>query len=1068
MRIILLLFFSICLISPLRAQQNGQVQVSGQVLDSDGKSPLPGVNVIVKGTTVGTVTDSEGTFSLLLSEGDYWLVFSFIGYSSQEIRVLLPQKDPLKIQMGLDELSLSTVEVLSTGFQELSAERSTGSFAHLTNELVSRRVSTNLIDRMEDLTPGLIFNRDRPDLEKGENISIRGNSSLLTNSQPLIVVDNLAYDGPLESINPNDVESITVLKDAAAASIWGARAGNGVIVITTKSGKKTSPMKVNLVSNLTVGKPFDPFYNPQISVPDFIEVERRLFAQGYFDGQYNAFDKGSLSPVVESLFQVRNGEITQEELEQRIAGYKQEDLRRDLANELYRATVNQQYALNLSGGSDFYTYFMGVGVDQNQQTEISDSRKRITLNLRQSWSSKSNRFNLGLVTYLANSSNSSGFPSIDGLSPYERLRDSEGNPRPVIRNYNVRFLQSLRDTDLLNWDYIPLNEINASKSRSESTEFRFSPSFSWRLAEGLVFKTDYQYWRSLGSGERINRSDSYFSRNLINLFSILSQTGEVDRKIPLGGINDKDYSQSWSHTLRSQINWTKQWSADHELLALAGFEVKDSQRTFSRERSYGVDPITGLSLPVDYISFFPQLHTGFTSRIPFVQNAGGFADRFVSGFANAGYTYKRKYLATASARRDASNLYGVSTNNRAVPLWSAGLGWILSEEAWMDKDWISYLKLKMSYGFNGNTNPRATAFTTAQYFGASSNSQVGTPWLSIIRPPNPQLRWERIKIINLGSEFELWNQGLSGSLEVFQKQGIDLFGVLPTYPSSGQTTLTKNYAETKTNGLDLVVNGRLITGKINWSASLLYSHVNEKVTDYRQNPTSTQLAGYSSGLSGIIPVPVQGYPLFSIFSFPFAGLDPDNGDPMGLLNGEPSTSYAEIFSTTGIEDLIFEGAATPTHFGAIRNSISWKGLDISTNISYRMGYYFKKESVEYDFLNRAELVHSDYALRWQKPGDELVTDVPSDPEMLNPNRTAFDRMSGRRVRKGDHFRWQDVRIAYTWTKAQSPRLPVSQIQVYTYMDNLGVIWKAAKDVRDPDFRNFQAPRSYSFGLAVTF
>jgi hypothetical protein len=481
-----------------------------------------------------------------------------------------------------------------------------------------------------------------------------------------------------------------------------------------------------------------------------------------------------------------------------------------------------------------------------------------------------------------------------------------------------------------------------------------------------------------------------------------------------------------------------------------------------------VDANTGISQPVDLVSYYPQLHTGFGYQIPFGQGFSGSTDRFLSGFANMGYTFKGRYLATASARKDASNLYGVSTNKKSVPLWSAGLGWIISEEEWFGENTVSYLKLKASYGFNGNTNPAATGFTTAHYFDASTNNWVGKPWLSVLNPPNPELRWERIKIVNIGAEYEILKQRLTGSIELYNKQGFDLFGVLPTYPSSGVFTVTKNYAETTAKGMDLAINGRIIQRGFSWNSSLFFSMVKEKVISYAQNPTPDQAAAYSPGRSGILPVPVEGHPLYSIFSYPFAGLDADTGDPMGILDNEPSTDYAAITEQTALDDLEYAGSAIPTHFGAWRNTLGWKGFEISANISYRLGYYFKRESVSYDHINRGQISHSDYSLRWQNPGDELITTVPSDPQRIDARRSSFDRNNSRRVRKGDHIRWQDARVAYTFDRPTFPNLPFESLQLYCYVDNIGLIWKAAKDVRDPDFRNFQAPRSYSFGLSINF
>jgi TonB-linked SusC/RagA family outer membrane protein len=1043
-------------------------ELNGKVLQASNQAPMPGVNLLIKGTTVGDISDLEGRFSISLPSSQAELIVSFIGYKSQTIYVDVSKDNHLTVLLEEDQVSLAAVEVLSTGFQELSAERSTGSFSHLDNRLISRRVSTNILDRMEDLTPGLIFSRDRPDLDKGESISIRGTSTLLADSQPLIVVDNLAYDGPVKNINPNDVESITVLKDAAAASIWGAKAGNGVIVITTKRGDFESPLRVNFTSNITSGRSFDPFYNPQMSIADFVNVERRLFDQGYYDSYYDSYNQAKLSPVVESLYQYKNGDISQNQLDGRITDFKSRDVRSDLRESFYRPSLNQQYALNLSGGTKSYTYFLGLGYDNNQDTEVSNTSERITLNSRQSWQVLNKRLKFSLGTYLIHTGSKSGRPEIQGLEPYDILRNADGEPLPVFKDYSVRYKESMSETDLLDWSYTPLNEFGRSTQLNNQNEFRINPGISFDVLKGLSLQTNYQYWQSSARNDMLHSGGSYFSRDLINVYAKVAEDGTVTRNIPVGGINDLSNSQAFSHTWRTQLNYDRNWNNEHQLTALAGFELKDFQSSLDAQRAYGVDEITGISQPVDYVNYYPQLHTGFFYQIPFGQSFGGTTDRFISGFANVGYTYKGRYLFTASGRKDASNLYGVSTNKRSVPLWSAGMGWIISEEHWLNSDAISYLKLKVSYGFNGNTNPAATGFTTAQYFDASTNRWVGQPWLSVLNPPNPELRWERIKIVNVGAEYELWKQRMSGSIEFYNKRGVDLFGVLPTYPSSGVSTVTKNYAETNAHGMDLAINAKIFQGDLFWNSSLFFSMVKEKVISYSQNPTPTQAAGYSSGMLGIGPVPVKGYPLYSILSYPFVGLDPDTGDPMGVLDNEPSTDYAAIMDQTSLEDLEFAGSAIPTHFGAWRNTIGWKGFELSANISYRLGYFFKRESVVYDYINRGEISHADYSLRWQKSGDELTTTIPSDPLMIDSRRGTFDRISSRRVRKGDHIRWQDVRMAYTFSKSVFPNLPFQSIQLYSYIDNLGILWKATKDAKDPDFRNYQAPRTYSFGLTINF
>jgi hypothetical protein len=501
---------------------------------------------------------------------------------------------------------------------------------------------------------------------------------------------------------------------------------------------------------------------------------------------------------------------------------------------------------------------------------------------------------------------------------------------------------------------------------------------------------------------------------------------------------------------------------------LAGFELRDFQNRSNQNRSYGFDPETGISQGVDYASFFPQLNTGWGAQVPFGQAVTGSIDRYVSMFANLGYTFRKKYLFTGSLRSDASNLYGVETNQKRVPLWSAGLGWIMSEENWLDVSWIDFLKLKASLGYNGNTNPAGTAYTTGMLFGSNTNPWVGRPWMSLLNPPNPQLRWEKIRIANIGLEWELFKGRMQGSVEGYRKEGEDLYGLQPYFPSSGNQTVHRNYANTLTHGFDLSLSGEIIRGPLTWSALWFHSMVREEVTHYANVPRPQNVASYSSGRSGVLPEPVEGYPLYSIFSYPSAGLDPNDGSPRGYLGGEPSSDYAGILNQTELEDLEFHGSAIPTHFGAWRNQFSWKGWELSVNIAYRLGYYFRRESVNYTSLNRGNIIHSDYELRWQNPGDELHTDVPSDPLTVNETRTAFELVNASRVRRGDHVRLQDIQVSYTFSKAQSPRLPFESLRLFGYANNLGILWKAAKDVVDPDYRNVQALTSYSLGLNIQF
>jgi TonB-dependent starch-binding outer membrane protein SusC len=328
MKKILLTFSALLCASHLILAQGQMATLKGKVVSKEDQSPLPGALVTLGENTKIGIADEEGSFVLEATSGTYKLRVTYLGMIPLEGEVTLPMQDELLLQMDPDIRSLHEVTVMSTGYQDVPAERVTGSFVALDRELINRRVSSNLLERLEDVTPGLIFNRG---LTTGRNtLSIRGRSTLFSNTQPLIVVDNFPYDGPLESINPNDIDQITVLKDAAAASIWGARAGNGVIVITTKNGSVGSPTRVSFNSNINLFEERDLYYVPQMNIGDFVDIQKSLFQSNFYRSQEISPNRPALPQAVETWIALRDGKITEQESNEIISRLKNQDLRRDL------------------------------------------------------------------------------------------------------------------------------------------------------------------------------------------------------------------------------------------------------------------------------------------------------------------------------------------------------------------------------------------------------------------------------------------------------------------------------------------------------------------------------------------------------------------------------------------------------------------------------------------------------------------------------------------------------------------------------------------------------------------
>lgn len=730
-------------------------------------------------------------------------------------------------------------------------------------------------------------------------------------------------------------------------------------------------------------------------------------------------------------------------------------------------------ALSLSGGSKANRYFMSAGWDRNDESLVNNSYDRITLNASNTWSAIKDRLNITSGIYYTGSrrqNNNRGpssilFGSGSSLYPYARLKDDPGNNLAVTKDYRLSLLEQAAADGLLNWDYKPLDEIYNSDNTTTLTDYRINARLNYNITKELSAEVLYQYWRSISEMRDLQDETTYYTRDLINRFSELDADGTVIRHVPLGGILDMRTASSSSPNMRGQINYGRS-RANHELHALSGYEVRELVWNTSSFRYYGYDDDVATNQVVDYVNRFPQYDSpGSTARIPNIDGLNSATDRFISYYANAAYTYAKRYTLSASARKDQSNLFGVRTNQRGVPLWSAGLAWNIHSEAFYKAAWLPYLKLRATYGYNGNINKSVTAYTTARVTGNDYLS--GLPYAVITNPPNPDLRWERVKVLNLGLDFELVNRVVSGSVEYFAKEGIDLIGTMPYPPSTGISSFTGNNASTRGHGLDLVLSTRNIDREVKWTTSFIFNYLKEEVTHYEVEGNVNSYLLYGSGGLGV-NVPVEGKPLYAIYSYPWAGLDPVTGDPRSYLGGEPSSDYDAIVTEASPESIVYHGPARPTAFGALRNAISWKGLSLSFNISYRLGYYFRRASVAYNGILSGNAGHGDYAQRWQKPGDEAFTDVPSMPSVININRDAVYRYSEVLVEKGDHIRLEDVNLTYTLNRNVLAALPIQRIQVYGYLSNPGIIWKATDADVDPDFPSMKPLRSIAFGLRVDF
>ena len=1048
--------------------------IKGTVTDKETGEPL--VQASIKSINSGkhTTSDNRGNYNLQLANIPDTLIVSYTGYYTQKFLALTPGTINMLLLSNSAEMEEITI---NTGYHRLKPNEVNGSFTVIDNKTLNEQTGTNILQRLNGVTNGLIFNSEKTNAYGQENtISIRGLSTINGPLAPLIIIDNFPYEGDIENINPNDVENITILKDAAAASIWGARAGNGVIVITTKKGKFNDKLRIAVNSSVLFTTPPDLYYQPQIEVGDYIKVEEYLFQKGYFNAAINdAFSRPPLSPVTSILLKRREGLLSADDSASLLNQLKTYDTRKEYSKDFQRTGLTQQYSLSASGGSSSYTWMMAGNYNRaiNTDAQLSD---KINVQLNNQFRPVKN-LTINLGVYYTNSRSKTGMPGFTNLSringryvSYLHYTDDQGQALSMDQ-YRKEYTDTAGNGRLLSWDYYPTEDYKHRYTSIELQDIMARAGIDYRLSGSFSASVQYQYQKQQSQNNSFSGIESFYTRNLINRFTVLpaNTSQPATYPVPKGDILNRSTSPLISQNLRGQLNFSH-ISLQHNISAILGAELREAASGPSEGCTvygYREDPIS--SSRVDYTRTFPTYINGSFDYIP--GSAGSISSklntRFVSIYANGNYTLNKKYSLNGSFRKDASNVFGLSTNDKWNPLWSSGIGWLISRESFYKSEMIPYLKLRLTYGYSGNV---AVGRTPLPVSLASTNSITRFPMQRIGSLNNPSLRWEKSRQLNIGIDFEFVNKRVSGAVEYYHKKGSDLYGETP-YDYTGwgrEQFITANVANMEGRGWDISVNTINTSNTVKWSTSFIYNYNTSKTTGY-----FTETAGDFFNInSGNRIFPVIGKPLYSITAYKWGGLS-TKGDPQGYLDGTLSTDYLAISEKVGMEGLnsgsiVFIGPSTPVHFGSVINRIEWKGLSFSVNLMFKAGYYFFKESFSSLDLITNGNGHIDYYKRWQKIGDEIHTDVPSFVYTDYPQyreRASFYRYSEPHVVKGDHLRLHYLNLAYS-IKLKKHSAP---FQLYANATNLGIIWRANRYHLDPDAgTSYPAVKQYTLGIRADF
>lgn len=946
-------------------------EVRGRVVDPAG-NPLSGASVRVLDaaglrTTLQTATNEEGAFLLRNVPDDARLEISYLGFVARTVQAAANMG---QIVLQAAAAGLTEVEVMvNTGYQEISRERAAGSFKVISGEQLDRPASS-LSQRLIGTTSGMVATTDA---EGNASFQIRGLSTLGANAATLIVVDGFpVVETDFSRINPANVESVTVLKDAAAASIWGARASNGVIVVTTKSGQRGQPLRVEANAFTRIADKMDLPY-----------VLNRATTQQLIDFEQAAFGKISISPnpgnfagsnIVATRSQVGTllseraaGYITEAELQAGLDALRGLDNTDQLGEYLLARPVTNQVNLNIAGGTERQAQNIALLYETSQSDFQGNNRQRGQVNYKTNahitrWLD----FNTNLFgQYVMGENSGYDISNLRNWSRYDMLVNPDGSYTDVIN----RWYQPIVDRNIAvenfpypDFSYNPIVEINNRNLTSQITDFRVQGGLTIKPVRGVSFASSIQYTRSNVQNRNLYNEETDMVRYTINTNAAWDRTatGAVTSYYPKGSLLQQSRSLEQGYTWRNQLSVDRSIGKDHAINVFVGSEISQEIG-----QSFNYAPTWGYSDERLTVGTFPHGTGGTTPLVPTYRLSTWLSptatvssflplnsfpryatQRFTSFFGNAAYTFQNRYTIQGSARSDASNLITDDPKYRWAPFWSIGGIWHAAREAFAaDVSWLDDLRFRATYGETGNVD-NSTSFRPLVSIGGTPNGVTGETSNSISSYGNPTLRWERTRQVNLAADFSLLRRKLYGSIEYYRKSGRDLITTIAIPSVNGVATQRLNSAKMTNAGINLDLGTTMrITRDIRWTGNLTFAYNRNEITDLfavnygfgrlvgQQGVTGTYVEGANANTAWgpIYAGLVDGYP--HAYSEDRAATIPISSNVTGMVDAR---SLVENLGTT-----------VAPYTGSFLSSFQIHDFNLSFILTGKFGHVFRREGFNY-------------------------------------------------------------------------------------------------------------------------
>ena len=1054
------------------------ISVSGKVTVVTNH-PLEGAAVVVKNDNIllsmGTLTDIKGEFRISAKAGEV-IRISYLGMKSREFTVSAEQPF-LKVHLEPEIITLSSTDVVATGYQNLHKEQTTSAYTKIRTDQLNRQLNRTVQEAIEGQIAGVRFTKDP---FTGKEVPIlRGVGTFSGNVgySPLVVIDDIPTDTPLEDINPKDIESVTVLKDAAATAIYGVRAANGVIVIVTKKGLQNG-LRINVHTDLFYT--FKPNMSRMryASTSDLIDLETAFYQSKLADSNGNVDDLfasyGEIggrqtvryySPLFQLYRDQAKGKLSQQEVNSTLNEWRNRDYLRDFKRYVWQPIISKRYNISVESGNNRSQNYASLQYEDTDERIVTEKTRALNLYLKNTYQ---------LTPWLKSTIGVNGrYTAVDAVAEQVRNLYTDYLKQPrytrllgtnpyagfnLAAPINGHILEQIAGNDAFRpYSFNLLESIAQEHQKQYNLSLRPFANLQVSILKGLQYQSYFQYELNTRNSETFFGKDTYYMRLRHNqLVKQDATTQKFSSELPEGGYYEQEKGQTQHYTFRQQLDFNRTFAEAHNVTALLGFEMRQHYTPRNtKEMQYGYDEQT-LSFPT--LNWKDLYNPGVTTYLYGRQSLSLSRNqqsetkhRFISFYSTLGYSYRQKYNLTGSVRVDQADMFGADPKYKYRPLWSVGGSWNLHREDFFYGNVVNLLKLRLTYGVSGNVDQTTTPFLRGRLLTDVRGAYPSQQYLQFNDTdlPNPKLRWEKTETTNLGIDFGMW-YWLSGSIDLYRRYSSDLLVLTELDPTVGAQRRLINNGALLNKGIEVSLNAtRELAKDLQLTVRTTFAYNKNTIEKVSSKPTNA--VEYARNPLRYYK---QGDDFNSLYAYRYK--ETTNGYPIYLdENGNPNTTF-DANGVPTIKDIISEdalvrlGTMNPTFNGALSLQLRYKAFELGTMFIYAGGHKLRKDTYS---INQESETHRDITQRWTaaNPTDmpRMSFDYPATLRRTANTVNTLWQFGDNQVVNADYIKWRNVLFSCYIPKNICEKLRLQEAKITAQLNNL-LTWCAAGDDIDPE------------------